>query len=311
MTVFQLRDDASPARPAPPWFVDWVRLGMQAAAWARSGAAARRVVVVSAPSEAMASSAAAFGYVRASFLQGTASEVLPQVKSLDALEHGTWIWFRAGNSVRTARFLELDARGIFRTSNGHFRSHMIKDVRILPPWLQPQEATADCSEAVDGAFLSQLLRGCDPIQFATMWSPRLALVGSRVGFNAELDVRLGTPAPDASLGALRQVVRPLTMESPVGCHSLLVSSRDEAPAWAQLAEPPAAAILRGAYATSRWLLDIPAKVVISVLGRAEGGLEAAVAAVMQTRAQADPVSLADLGWVAPRGCEVVAFDEVA
>lgn len=310
MPVFQLADSDEPTQPSPSWFVDWVRLGMRTAEWCGAEQKGRRVIAVSTPTEVMATAATAFGFVRTSYMAHVVGNALVAT-SFESLAAGSWIWFRAGPSVRTARFLGLDERGNVRTSNGHFQRALLTEVRLLPPWLQGQEATADCRTEVDEAFLKQMLRSANPTYFATQWSTRLLMIGSVARTNRELAVRIAPAADDAALGAIRQVVRPLDRQSPVGCQSVLVSSRVEEPPWLGWNEPPALTILRGAYATSRWLPEMTGGCVISVLGRAEPGLDAAVASLMQARAYADPLTPATLQWRAPASCEVLAYDEAA
>jgi hypothetical protein len=310
LSIFQLADADERAQPSPAWFVDWVRLGLKAAEWATATSPARRVVAVSAPTEALATAATAFGFVRASYLASTSSAVLRPVE-LESLEADTWIWFKAGPTVRTGRFLGFDPRGNVRTSNGHFRRALVTDARSLPTWLQGHEATADCRDDVDEVFLKQMLRSADPISFATSWSTRLLIVGSVARTNQELDLRIAPATADAALGTIRQVVRPLDREAPLGCQSVLVSARTEEPPWLAWDTPPALTILRGAYATSRWLPEITHGCVVAVLGRAEPGLDAAVATLMQARSYAEPLGMTTLGWAAPSSCEVLAFDEAA
>ena len=50
--------------------MDWVRLGIKAAEWSESGqlSGSRRVVAVSAPTDELATAAAAFGFVRTVYL---------------------------------------------------------------------------------------------------------------------------------------------------------------------------------------------------------------------------------------------------
>ncbi|WP_162803005.1 hypothetical protein [Ornithinimicrobium avium] len=268
------------------------------------------MIGVSAPSEALATAALSFGFVRASYLARSGTATLHPIAP-ESLETGAWVWFRAGATVRTGRFLGFDLAGNIRTSNGHFRRASVTEVRLLPGWLQGREGTADYHDGVDQLFLKQMLRSTDPLAFATSWSTRLLVIGSVSRMNQELDLRIAPAAPDATMGTIRQIVRPLDRDAPLGCQSVLVSAQLEEPPWLAWETPPALTILRGAYATSRWLPEITSGCVISVLGRAEPGLEAAVAALMQARSYAEPLGSTALGWVAPTSCEVLAFDEAA
>ena len=311
MAVFDLAEAAGERHPAPLWFVDWVRLGIAAAKWSvQATHRARRVVAVSAPTEAIAASAVAFGFVRATYLAGRCTDQLRAV-TLDELQPGSWIWFRAGSTARTARFLGFDARGNFCTSNGRFLTARVADVRELPPVLERREATANLNSLVDQAYLRQMLRACDPLAFATTWSTRCLIVGSVQRITEEMAIRVGPTADGALIGAMDQVVRPFDPENPSGCQTLVQSARADEPDWLDLSEPPTLTILRGAYATSRWLPDVASPFVVSILGRAEAGLEPAVAGLLQARAYGEPLSVQSLGWRPPAGCEVLAFEEVA
>ncbi|MGY1696810.1 hypothetical protein ACI780_18080 [Geodermatophilus sp. SYSU D00814] len=312
MTVFQLSEGGQPAQPSPGWFVQWVRLGIQAATWCKDAAAigTRRVLAVSAPTPAMASAALAFGFVRASYLQGEQDGALT-ASDRSALSTGDWIWFRIGHHVRTGRFLGFDDQGNIRTSNGHFMGGRIDEIRLLPDWMEKKDAKADCSDVVDAAFLQQILRARDPLAFATSWSTRLLIVGSIDRLRNELDVQLGPAIDDAVMGSLRQIVRPLDTHMPVGCQSVVVSSHAREAVWHAWPSPPALTLLRGAYATSRWLNEASGSYVIATLGRGEPGLDAATAALMQARSYSEPLASSQLGWAPPAGCEVLAYEEPA
>jgi hypothetical protein len=305
LAVFQLAEVGRAAQPAPRWFVDWVRLGIVAASWP---ATPRRVIAVSAPTESMATAAVTFGFTRASFVAGRDDEVLGDAE-IDDLKPEESIWFRAGDTVRTGRFLGVDERGIFRTSNGHFQRSKVDEVRLIPDWLPGLgDGRAALSAGVEAAFLVQLMRAPDPVAFATAWAPGVAIVGSVSRVQAELAVRIGADLPGgAILRELAQVVRPLDRQDPLGCRSVLLSSRAEDLPWRDWAKPPRLTILRGPYATSRWLPETVGTVV-SILGRSEAGIDSGVAALMQDRAYSDPLAAEQLGWSPPSGCEVLAYE---
>lgn len=316
MAVFNLSEPHQPLAPAPDWFVDWVRLGMVAAGWcspeARLSPRTRRVLVASTPTDAVASAAIAFGFVREAQIRGISNDcaVRIHVDQLDDVEQGTWIWLRAAHTTRIARFLGADGR-LLRTSNGHFRRDHVSEVKRLPSWLSGDEATGDCNAAIDEPFLRCMLRGGDPLKFATTWDTSLAIVGSLTALNQELDLQIAAAEDGAPVGLLRQVVRPLDRSAPIGCRSVMASARDDEPVWATWSTPPAVTILRGSYATSRWLPDVASPTVICILGRSEPGVDAAVAAVMQARAYGEPIDARSLSWRAPHGCELLAFEEPA
>lgn len=268
------------------------------------------MLAASAPTEAIASSAIAFGFVRSAYLSGAGQECTVAVPRLEDVEPGSWIWLRAAHTTRIARLLRLDGR-VLRTSNGHFRREMVSEVRRLPEWLQGQEATGDCNTEIDARFLGHMLRGRDPLPFATSWDTSLALIGSRTALNEELDVQLAAAEEGAPRGAIRQIVRPLNIQKPVGCRSIISSPRDDDPVWMRWRRAPALTILRGSYATSRWLPEVTSKTVVCLLGRSEPGLDAAVSAILQARAYGEPLGVEALGWHAPRGCELLAFEEAA
>ena len=139
----------------------------------------------------------------------------------------------------------------------------------------------------------------------------MALVGSRAALTEELDLRIAVAETGAPVGTLRQIVRPLDLSVPIGCRSVISSPREDEPAWKLLSNVPAVTILRGSYATSRWLTDVASPTVICILGRSEPGLDSAVAAVLQARAYGDPLAAEALNWRAPRGCELLGFEEAA
>jgi hypothetical protein len=257
----------------------------------------------------MATAAVAFGFTRASFVAGRDDEVLGEVEIAD-LKPEQSIWFRAGDTVRTGRFLGVDERGIFRTSNGHFQRSKVDEVRVFPGWLSGLgDSRAALSAGFEAAFLTQLMRAPDPVAFATAWTPGVAIVGSVSRVRAELAVRIGADVPEgAILRELAQVVRPLDDRDPIGCRSVLLSSRAEDLPWRDWAKPPRLTILRGPYATSRWLPETTAGTVVSILGRSEAGIDSAVAALMQDRAYSDPLAADELAWRPPSGCEVLAYE---
>ena len=160
--------------PAPDWFVGWVRLGMLAARWCSRDEqvtrGVRRVLVASAPTDAVASAAIAFGFVRGAHVAGTRNDCTTRVDRLDDVEPGSWIWLRAAYTTRIARFLGLDAR-VLHTSNGHFLRDFVTEVRLLPEWLGGQEATGNCNAAVDERFLRCMLRGSDPLALPRHGTP--------------------------------------------------------------------------------------------------------------------------------------------
>ncbi len=314
MAVFNLGQGEGALAPAPDWFVDWVRLGMLAARWCSPDAEperrVRRVLVASAPTDAVASAAIAFGFVRSAYVSGISNDCTTRIDQLEDIERDTWIWLRAAHTTRIARLLSVDAR-VLRTSNGHFRRDLVSEVRRLPEWLCGEETTGDCDSAVNEPFLRHMLRGSDPLAFATTWDTSLALIGSRTALNEELGLQVAAAEDGAPAGSLRQIVRPLDLSVPIGCRSVISSPRDDEPAWSRWPKAPALTILRGSYATSRWLPDVASPTVICILGRSELGLDAAVAAVLQARAYGDPLGAEALGWRAPRGCELLAFEEAA
>lgn len=309
MAVFRLRYGDDNCCDAPAWLVDWVRLGVLAAKWCGREGAARRTVAIAAPTQDIAAAAVALGFVRASYLDGIRAEALLPIE-LDRLVPQQRIWFRAGPTARTGRFLGAGDRGVIRTSNGHFHREKIEEVRALPDWFPEVESRADVGTEAH-TFLAQVLRAQDAVQFATSWSTRLLVIGSVARLAEELDLEISAAADDGIFGKIRQIVRPFDADVPSGCQSVMCSPRTEVPVWQRWAVPPALTVLRGAYATSRWLPDVTSRCTISILGRAEPGLDGAVAALMQARAYGDPVPQASLGWKPPAGCEVLAYEEPA
>ena len=311
MAVFTLAEDESWSGPAPDWFVDWVRLGIRLASRALQPAQdARRVIAVSGPTEDLASAAISFGYLRQRYLTGAARNILRSVP-LDELEVGTRVWIRLADRVRTGEFRGWDDLGRFKSTSGTFLRERLVEVRELPDWLPELASEAIFDQCVDANFLSLMLRKADAVDYATTWSPDLVMVGSLSRLAQELQVRIGPADGSGQTGCLAQVIRPLRTASPIGCQSILMSSRSEQVAWAAWPAPPSVTLLRGAYATSRWLPDVQSKLAVAVLGRAEAGIEAAVAALMQSRAYGDPLTAGDLGWQPPPASEVLAFDVAA
>lgn len=291
---------------APAWFVHWIRLGMRLASLTEGPNPGRMIVAVSAPTEVLAVPAVAFGFVRGAYLRCPTNEATPV--ELSGLSKGDWFSFCAGNLVRTARFIGFDARGVARTSNGHFQPDKLRNVRRLPEWAEPEQAkSAHVADVIHEAFIRQLLRSADPVEFATAWTTQLLLLGSQSRIQAELDVEIAAAEEGAERAALREIVRPLDEDTPLGCQSMLLSARVEEPVWQTRATPPRVTILRGAYATSRWLPEMTGNCVVSVLGRSEDGMDAAVAALLQSRAYGDPMEADELGWSPPTGCELLAF----
>lgn len=308
MSVFVLSDRPGWQVNAPDWFIAWVRLGMRLAAQAGSQAVGvQRFVAVTGPTEELAAAGIAFGYLRQRYLDRGVRALL-QDSSLDGLEKGTRIWLRLPDRIRVGEFRGWDALGRFIISGSVYKRDRVLGVRQVPAALPAMNETTMLHDVLDADFVKLMMSQRDGFEYATAWSPDVAIVGSPTRMREELQVKIGPHDRSGRLGTLEQLLRPMQPAAPVGCHSLLMSSRSDFPLWDSWDWEPEVSILRGAYATSRWLPELRSQIVVSVLGRAEAGIDAAITALLQARAYGEPVKLNELGWAPPGGCEVLAFD---
>ncbi len=311
MSVFVLSDGSGSQVSAPQWFVAWVRLGMRLAAQGAGQAGDdQRVVAVTGPTEELAAAGIAFGYVRHRYLTRAAGTLLPDA-ALDQVEKGTRIWMRLPDRVRVGEFRGWDALGRFNLSGSVFKRDRVLEVRQVPAALPAMAETVMLQDVLDHQFVKLMMSQRDPFDYAMTWSPNVAIIGSPRRMTEELQVKIGPYDQSGLLGTLEQLLRPMRAAAPVGCHSLLMSSREDVPPWGCWSWEPEVSILRGAYATSRWLPELRSRTIVSVLGRAEEGIDAASTALLQAHAYGRPVTASELGWAPPPGCEVLAFDAAA
>ncbi len=308
MSVFVLSDRSGWQVRAPEWFVAWVRLGMRLAAQGAVQAGGdQRIVAVTGPTEELAAAGIAFGYLRHRYLTHGARALLPD-STLDQVETGARIWLRFPDRVRVGEFRGWDALGRFNISGSVFKPDRVLGVRQVPAALPAMAETVMLQDVLDADFVKLMMSQRDPLEYAMAWSPDVAIVGSPTRMSEELQVKIGPYDRSGHLGTLEQLLRPMRAAAPVGCHSLLMSSRADVPPWDSWGWEPEVSILRGAYATSRWLPELRSRTMVSVLGRAEAGIDAAITALLQAHAYGRPVTPTELGWSPPPGCEVLAFD---
>lgn len=302
-----LHSSAGPSRGIPDWFTAWLRLGVTTAKGSLESAQRQTVVAVSVTTRLQGAAAIALGYVCQRYTQRnckplTADWSIP----LSDVTPGTRIWVRVPSRVIVGNYLTgLPDRLYLNTpKTGAFQTRLVKEVRTPPPGVLTVGATTYSD--TETAFVKSLLPSADPEEFLSSWDWGLMLVGSPERIYSDLTEQISTPN-GLRFGPMSSIVRPIELTAPVGWRSSVMSSRAETPPWEAFPTSPHLVILNGAYATSRWLSECPAPVVIAILERTEPGVDAAVATLMQERAYATPVRDHELAWNAPASCEVLAF----
>lgn len=315
--IFLVEAADGAAHPAPSWFVDWVRLGTFAALGRLfSHPRKRTILAVSVPVRSMAAAALAFGYCRGRFLDAPALRCPPALARSPAdLQPGARVWLGLPDRALSGTYYRMLPDERIHTSAGTYQAAFIKEARLLPPWAALPDDRYLLSEvgAEERAFLSSMLRSQDPLEYITSWSWDLVVAGSPARLLADLAERISSPVPGAAFGSLASIVRPLEAARTgerariAGWRSVLMASRSDEAAWSGWPEPPAVAVLDGAYAISRWLSECEAQLIIAIIDRSEPGLDAAVSVLEQERAYMKPISPDGLAWAHPDGCELLAF----
>ncbi|XVQ11399.1 hypothetical protein ACQP1W_02135 [Spirillospora sp. CA-255316] len=264
----------------------------------------------------MAAAAFAFGYCRQRFLEA------PELRSprdhsraLAELEPGTRVWLHLADRALSGTYYGTLPGEKVHTSAGMYRASVVREARVLPSWAVVPDGRYLLNEvgAEERAFLTGMLRSHDPLEYITSWNWDLVMVGSPARLHADLAERIGPGGLGTPLGSLASAVRPLDASGATegariaGWRSVLMASRSEEAVWASWPEPPAVAVLDGAYAISRWLEVCEAELIIAIVDRSEPGLDAAVSVLDQEKAYMKPIMMDGLGWEPPGGCELLAF----
>lgn len=316
-SVFLVETAGGVTRPAPPWFVNWVRLGALAALGRLINQPGdRTVLAISTPVRSMAAAAFAFGYCRERYLDAPLIRCPSSLsRSLGDLERGAKIWLRLAERVLSGTYYGTLQGKRVHTSAGMYQIGVVREVRAIPSWVELPDGRYLLDElaTTEHAFLAGMLRHRDPVEYITSWNWDLVLTGSPVRLHADMAERICPPMPGAVLGSLASIIRPLEISSIgerariAGWRSVLMPSRSEEAVWSGWPEPPAVTVLDGAYAISRWLEGCKARLTVAIIDRSEPGLDAAVSVLEQERAYMKPIPMDGLGWEPPGGCELLAF----
>jgi hypothetical protein len=253
--------------------------------------------------------AIALGYTRQLYIQSAHS---PKARnytiSTQAVRPGMRIWLRVPTRIIVGTYLHglPDRLYLSTPGTGAYQTRAIREIREIPSGIEIPEGTATFHPDTDHTFIKGLLPNSDPEDFLSSWDLSIVLVGSPERLYGELAERISI-SDTPHFWPIGTIVRPIEHSAPVGWRSAVMSARAAEPIWEKFPLLPELIILDGAYATSRWLPDCQASVVVSILERGEPGVEAAVAALMQERSYAVPVTSRELAWLPPDGCELLAF----
>ncbi|MGW5154482.1 hypothetical protein ACWEPN_03265 [Nonomuraea wenchangensis] len=291
----------------PDWFMAWLRLGAVTAGGSLESAQRQTVIAVSVPTRLQGAASIALGYVRQRYTQHKRESLAVGWSiSLSEITAGAKVWVRIPKRVIVGDYLTglPDRLYLSTPKTGAFQTRLVKEVRTPPPGLLTVGAVT-YSDA-ETTFVKSLLPSEDPEEFLSSWDWSLMLVGSPERIYDDLAEHISMPG-GLHFGPMSSIVRPIQLTAPTGWRSSVMSARAETLPWEASPTSPHLVILDRAYATSRWLPECPAPVVIAILERTEPGVDAAVATLMQERAYATSVRDHELGWNAPAGCEVLAF----
>lgn len=306
MAVYKIQGNDNRVYDAPPWFVDWVLLGMRLFEQCQGGPKPKaRVIAVWAPTIDFAASAIAFGFIRNRLIrQGprTIDQATPGEQDL----RGKRIWFRIGDTVRTAVLIDHDIRSL-STTTGKFLRTSITDLRAIPPWARSADSKTTVQSNTPSPHFASLYRSLSYDAFLTEWSEDVGIVGDLCSTEEELNCKFGPNDGTENLGSFGESVRPFRTSSPASWRSLLASDRGSDLDHSVL-EIPALKILRGALATSKYLTDVPSGPIVTLLGQNEPQVGPAVDAVMQRASYSSVLTKEDLQWNPPFGVEVHAFE---
>ncbi|NYH52206.1 hypothetical protein HNR06_001795 [Nocardiopsis arvandica] len=299
--------------PVPAWFMTWMRLGV---ALALEKATPQRwkklVIAVSVPSLSMTAAALSFGFTWARYFHAGVADpsAVPGIP-LEQLTPGSRAWFRFAKNIVVGEYYGTGSGGRIRTSEATFLPGRLQEVRPIPPGVNMKDVNQHLSPILNSSETHQLrraLNGRDPLPFITSWSQALVVIGSVSRLRQEIDVAI-TPTGKQEPFPLSAFIRPQHQDDPLGWRSFFASVDTDAPAWESWKHPPELIILNGARATSQWLHECQAPVVLSVLDRSAPGAEWAAQTLLQNRAHSGFATLGptDVSWSPPPGCELLAF----
>ncbi|RKS05906.1 hypothetical protein DFP74_1522 [Nocardiopsis sp. Huas11] len=270
------------------------------------------VIAVSAPSLGMSAAAISFGFTWARYFHagGADPSAVPDIP-LEQLAPGRRAWFRFTKNVVVGEYYGTGPGGRICTSMATFQPERLEEVRPLPPGVGIKDVNLPLTPILDSPETRQLrsaLNGREPLPFITSWSQTLVVIGSVSRLSQEIDVAI-TPTGQQEPFPLSAFVRPHRQDDPLGWRSFFASVDTDAPAWEPWEHPPELIILNGARATSQWLHECRAPVVLSVLDRSAPGAEWAAQTLLQNRAHSgfDTLGPTDVSWSPPPGCELLAF----
>jgi hypothetical protein len=306
MAVYKIESVGGSAYDAPDWFVDWVLLGMSLSEQCRNGRPTRtKVLAIWAPTIDFAASAIAFGFIRKRMLDHHRlrdDEGVP----VPSTSRGQRIWFRIGETVRTAMVLDTDDRSVSTTMGKFLRSH-IREIRTIPPWAKAEDSMCTLSVQTPSSHFKSLYRSLDYSDFMTEWALDVGVVGDLSTIDQELAVNFGPNDGTSNLDTFETTIRPFRAGAPFSWRSMIASDRGADP-HESVFELPTLKILRGSLATSKYLARVRNGPVIALLGQEETQINPAVDAVMQCAAYAQPLRENQLNWRPPRGVEVHGFE---